>query len=335
MCGLIRMPSIAPLDTDETEIGHVERAGFLGDTAVFASVEGSIHMLSDRHHELPVHDGLLAAKFSIDGYLLITGGEDGKVCSVSSNGDVQTLAEEKGWWIDKIASGPSGAIAYGAGKKGVVLNANGEKKPFTCERSIEGMAFAPKGMRLAIARYNGVDLNWVNTNNPPQFLEWAGAHTDVIFSPDGKYVVSAMQENALHGWRIVDNKHMRMSGYPAKVKSLSFSAKGKWLASSGAPAAIVWPFSGKDGPMGKAPKELGAMGGGLMVTYVTCHPEEEVVAIGYSDGMVLAVRIEDGKEAMLKRAGKSPISSLGWDKDGKRIAYGSEAGEAGIIDLKG
>ncbi|MGB7288130.1 MAG: WD40 repeat domain-containing protein [Salaquimonas sp.] len=329
------MPSIAPLDSDETEIGHVECAGFLGDAAVFAGVEGAIHMLSDRHLVIPAHEGLLAAEFSFDQKSLVTSGEDGKVCALDGSGQSRLLFEKSGWWIDKLACGPSGAVAFGTGKKGIVLKPDGAEKAFDCERSIEGLAFAPKGMRLAIARYNGVELNWINTSNPPQFLEWNGAHTGVIFSLDGKYVVSMMQENALHGWRIIDNKHMRMTGYPAKVKSLSFSAKGKWLASSGAPAAIVWPFSGKDGPMGKAPKELGAMGGGLMVTHVTCHPEEEVVAIGYSDGMVLAVRIEDGKEAMLKRAGNSAISALGWDASGTRIAYGSETGEAGIIDLKG
>ena len=124
-----------------------------------------------------------------------------------------------------------------------------------------------------------------------------------------------------------------MTGYPAKVKSLSFSNKTKWLASSGAPAAITWPFSGKDGPMGKAPKELGSMGNKL-VSQVVCHPDEEVVAIGYQDGMIMAVRIDDGKEALLKPEGKGAISALAWDDTGTRIAFGSEAGEAGVVSLK-
>ena len=329
------MPSIAPLDSDETAFGHIEHAAFVGDVPVFASVDGRVHLLGDRHQEVALHSGLLAACLTQDGKFLVTAGEDGKVSRLAQDGSFGEVANHPGWWIDKLACGPGGMIAYGTGKKGVVLAPDGSQKPFACERSIEGLAFAPKGMRLAIARYNGVDLNWFNTGNPPQFLEWKGAHTGVTFSPDGKYVVSSMQENALHGWRILDGKHMRMTGYPAKVKSLSFSAKSRWLASSGAPAAIVWPFSGKDGPMGKAPKELGGFGGGLMVSVVSCHPDEEVVAIGYSDGMIMAVRIEDGKEAVLKRAGRGAISSLGWDRSGTRIAYGTEAGEAGVIDLKG
>ena len=129
-------------------------------------------------------------------------------------------------------------------------------------------------------------------------------------------------------------KHMRMSGYPAKVKSWSWSAKGKWLATSGAPAAIVWPFQGKDGPMGKAPLELGTRGD-QMVTSVDCHPQEDIVAIGYSDGMVLAARFDDGKEVLLRRGGKGPISSMAWDKDGYRVAFGSETGDCGVIDIRG
>jgi WD40 repeat protein len=127
---------------------------------------------------------------------------------------------------------------------------------------------------------------------------------------------------------------MRMTGYPAKVKSWSWSVKGKWLATSGAPAAIVWPFSGKDGPMGKAPKELGTRGD-AMVTAVACHPAEEVVAVGYADGMILACRIGDQNEALLRRGGKGAITSIDWDRSGIRLAFGSETGDCGVVDISG
>ncbi|MFK7901893.1 MAG: WD40 repeat domain-containing protein [Nitratireductor sp.] len=330
------MPSVIPLVTDSDNIGHVEWAGFLGNNAVFASVEGAVHLLADRQQVINMHDGLLAACLAQDGSALITAGEDGKVEKLSKDGNTSLVYDANGKWIDRLASGPNGAVACSWGKNGaVILEQSGvpsEVKPFECERSIEGIAFQPKGMRIALARFNGVDLKWVNTNNPSQFLKWDGAHTGVVYSPDGKYVVSTMQENALHGWRLSDDKHMRMTGYPAKIKSISWSNKGKWLASSGAPAAIVWPFAGKDGPMGKAPKELGSMGQ-IMVTHVACHPSEDVVAIGYANGQILVVRIDDGKEAVLRREGKGAISTLGWDATGHRIAFGSESGEAGIVDI--
>ena len=127
---------------------------------------------------------------------------------------------------------------------------------------------------------------------------------------------------------------MRMSGYPGKVKSLSWSVKGKWLASSGAPAAIVWPFASKDGPMGKAPLELGTRGN-TMVTCVSCHPSQEVAAIGYEDGMVIAARFADAKEVLLRRPGKGAITAMMWDKEERRIVFGSAAGDCGVIDITG
>jgi WD40 repeat protein len=199
-------------------------------------------------------------------------------------------------------------------------------------RSIEGLAFAPKGIRLACARYNGVSLYWAATDAKPLVLDWKGAHNAVTFSPNGNYLVTTMQENALHGWRLADERHMRMAGYPSKVKSFSWSAKGKWLATSGAPAAIVWPFTGKDGPMGKAPAELGTRGDQL-VTCVACHPTEDIVAIGYSDGMILAARIADSKEVLFRRPGKGAITAMSWDKAGRRLVFGSAEGDCGVVDI--
>lgn len=317
---------------------HVEYTGFLGETAVFAEADGSVHLIGGTESSVLTHEGgLLCACLSQAGTEIVSGGEDGRVVSTDALGTVRELATQPGKWIDIIAVGPRGAFAIASGRNVHVVLGDGSTREFSYERSIEALAFAPKGMRLAAAHYNGVSLDWITTTGTRMFLEWAGAHIGVSFSPDGRFIVTAMQENALHGWKLDDRKsnddrHMRMTGYPAKVKSLSWSAKGKWLASSGAQAAIVWPFSGKDGPMGKAPKELGTRGDSL-VTQVACHPQAPMVAVGYADGMILAIRIEDGNEAVLRKSGNSAISTMNWDKKGKRLAFGSEAGEAGIVSL--
>ncbi len=322
------MPAITNLDKGV----FTEWAGFLDDIPVFADARGFIRVIEGNEKQLDVHDGILCVKPGRDGKSLLSGGEDGKICRTSADGSSEILHQTATRWIDKIATGPDGAVAWGSGRKGAIILSSGEIREIEVERTIEGLAFAPKGMRLAIARYDGVELLWVKTKSPNQFLEWKGAHTDVMFSPDGKYVVSVMQENALHGWRLGDNKHMRMSGYPAKVASTSWSHKGKWLTTSGAPAAIRWPFAGKDGPMGKAPKELGGMGK-TMATQVCCHPSADMLAIGYENGMIMAVRIEDGKIVSLRHEGQAAVSTLNWDRAGTRLAFGSEDGEAGIIDL--
>ena len=322
------MSTIANLDDG----AFTQWAGFLGETAVFADAEGYVRLIKGGEKRIDIHDGLLCATISQDEKCLISGGEDGKICRLLEDGSFETLHTAKSKWIDKIATGPKNVIAYGSGRAGGVIFENGKHQTLEFERSIEGLAFAPKGMRLAVARYDGVELHWVNSSAQMQFLEWKGAHTDVMFSPNGDYVVSTMQENALHGWRLRNTKHMMMSGYPGKVASTSWSHNGKWLATSGALAAIVWPFSGKDGPMGKAPKELAGMGKAL-VTQVCCHPGADMLAVGYDNGMITGVSIDEGKIVSLRKVGRGAISAMNWDKSGSRLAFGSEEGEAGIIDL--
>jgi WD40 repeat protein len=169
----------------------------------------------------------------------------------------------------------------------------------------------------------------------PEFFKWAGSHLDVTVSPDGKFIVSAMQEAALHGWRVQDHKDMRMTGYPSKTRSFSWSHDGKWLATSGAEACIIWPFDSKDGPMGKGPRECGVRP--ARVTRVAFHPRALVLAAGYDDGWVMICRITDAAEILVRsvpaedKAGA--ISTLSWSADGGRLLFGAEDGAAGVLDL--
>lgn len=312
----------------------VVEAAFVGGKPLFALGDGTIRRVEGPAAEASrAHGGaILSAAVSLDGKLLITGGDDGVVSATDAAGAVTRLAERPRKWIDHVAAGPSGAVAFAVGRQAFVRTADGKERSFDHERAVGGIAFAPKGLRLAVSRYDGVSLWWAGSEDPrPATLVWKGAHLGVTFSPDGKYIVTAMQENALHGWRLSDSKDMRMSGYPAKPRSLSWSAKGRFLASSGANAAILWPFHFRDGPMGKPPLQLG--GRELLVTKVACHPKEEIVAIGYQDGMIMAVRFADAQEALLRRPGDGPVSALTWDLSGRLLAFGTEGGAAGIVDL--
>jgi WD40 repeat protein len=313
----------------------VVEAGFIGGTAMFALGDGTVRRVDGPAAEsVNVHKGaILSATLTDDGTRVLTGGDDGVVALTDAGGAVERIAERPRKWIDHVASGPNGAIAFASGRQAIVRFKDGRERVFDLPRAVGGIAFAPKGLRLAVARYDGVTLFWAGTEAEPVTLEWKGAHLQVTFSPDGKNVVTTMQENALHGWRLDDGRDMRMSGYPTKPRSLSWSAKGRFLASSGANAAILWPFHFKDGPMGKAPLQLG--GREVLVTRVACHPREEIVAIGYQDGMVLAVRFADANEALLRRPGGGAVSALAWDAGGRRLAFGTEEGAAGVVDLAG
>ena len=174
----------------------------------------------------------------------------------------------------------------------------------------------------------GIDKN---AQAAPEMLGWKGSHLDIAFSPDGKFLVTSMQEATLHGWRLMDGKDMRMSGYSAKVRSMAFTAGGKWLATSGSEQLILWPFGSKDGPMGKQPRMV--LPHDKRVVAVACHPLQEIVAAGFEDGMVMLARIEDGAEILAKKPGSAAVSALAWSDEGAKLAFGTEDAEAGVVDL--
>ncbi|WP_102958668.1 WD40 repeat domain-containing protein [Mangrovicella endophytica] len=325
------MPSVAAYDFPD----FVETALFLKGEPVFALADGTARFTAGGERTVELHaGGLLTARLDPFSDRLLSGGEDGRVVALSSSGGAVELASIGRKWVASVAGGPKGVVGFASGRTAYVRMSDGTLREIPHGRTVEDIAFAPKGLRAATARYDGASLFFPATEAEPVSLDWKGAHLAVFFSPDGRFLVTAMQENALHGWRIEDNKHMKMTGYPAKVKSWSWSAKGKFLATAGAPAAILWPFGSKDGPMGKQPLELGTRGN-TMVTAVACHPTDDMMAIGYADGMILAARFADGREALLRRDGRGPVRSMGWDAKGRFLAFGTEAGEGGVVDIAG
>jgi WD40 repeat protein len=309
-------------------------ACFLGSTAVFVLGDEALLFVAGNGdpQRVVIHGGAILTAAS-DRERIVTGGDDGKVVATKADLTAATLAHDpEHRWIDHVAIAPDGAVGWSAGKDAFVQSRKGERRQFEAPSTVGGLAFAPKGRRLAIAHYNGVTLWFPNAAEAaPERLEWKGSHISVSFSPDGRYVVTAMQEPALHGWRLVDGKHMRMSGYSTKVQAMAWTADGKGLATSGAPQLIVWPFHGKDGPMGKEPLMLAPAE--HQVSTVACHPQKDVAAAGYEDGLVLLVRTTDGAEVLARRPGGSPVSAMAWNAKGTAIAFGTEDGEAGIVDL--
>ena len=323
--------ALIPFDTG----AHVTAAAFLGDTPALALGDGSVllgHGADARRVDAHPGGAVLAA--AAGKARLITGGDDGRVVAVGPDGHVEEIASEKGRWIDAVATRADGALAWAAGRSVTSRSAKGEIKSMVAPSSARGLAFAPKGYRLAVAHYNGVSLWYPSTGAPAEALTWKGSHLDVTFSADGRFVVTSMQENALHGWRLADGQHMRMQGYPAKTRSLAWSHDGAWLATSGADACIVWPFDSKTGPMGKTPRECGVRP--VRISQVAFHPRALVIAVGYEDGFVLLCRLSDASEILIRKGRDSPddaVTALAWSLDGRRLLLGTATGQAGLLDL--
>ncbi|MCB8880921.1 WD40 repeat domain-containing protein [Acidisoma cellulosilytica] len=313
----------------------------------FGLGDGSVHFAPVTDAEAAwtsalVHEGaVLGLAADVLPGAVITGGDDGDFRRVKPDGEAVTLADLGSKWVDHVATFAPGRgrdkdvpiLACTAGKQVHLFDARGQKlKVLEHPSTVTGISFDNRGKRIAASHYSGASLWFVAAKtDAPRRLEWKGSHIGVALHPDGESVVTSMQENALHGWRLTDSQHMRMSGYPTKPESISFSRSGRWLASSGADTIVVWPFFG-GGPMGKPPVELGG-GANVIVSRVLFNPRSDMVAAGFADGRVVLADIESQRILPVAAPGNGAVTALAWNDSGSHLAFGTEHGYAGVVDL--
>ncbi len=306
-----------------------------------------------------MHDGIsLSLQPDADAHAFLSGGDDGKVLILDPVlGETNELAGHKNVWIDHVASSADGKFrAYNAGKEIHILNEEGQEvfDPPSVSGAPGGIAFSPNGKRLAVSHYNGVSLWWLGAravavvgsprsgrtaeqsrgkNSPEaETFEAKGSHLGLVWSPDGKALLASMQEGALHGWSLPDKKEMQMQGYASKVRSMAFTARGKFLATSGAEQVVCWPFTG-GGPWGKEPLVLGGAEGRL-VTCVAPHPGDEMVAAGYGDGMIVLAPLDGRMEIAINPPEGSAINGLVWNGSGDALFASTESGRMLLFTIE-
>ena len=312
---------------------HCAATLFAGDFPLFALVDGTIHRWAGTDRSARAHSALLAAAATADFGGLLTSGEDGRVCRTDGSGEPMELAAVPRKWISCVASSPCGPVAFAAGRSVWLRDTSGSLRVLQHSRSVSGIAFSPDGLRIAVASYGGVTIHSVVGDTPPLELEWKGIYAGLAFSPDGRFLLAFMQEELLHGWRLEDARHFRMTGYPARIKDWAWGTGGRWLATSGATSAIVWRFDGPDGPLGTTALEIGAPRGEVPVTAVACRPQRAELAIGYANGALAVASIDDGEERLVRPAGGGAVTTVAWHNSGLRLAFGSERGECGVLDV--
>jgi WD40 repeat protein len=313
-----------------------------GKTVAFGLGDGRVHVLPAGVTETagtapePVHKGAVLSLISDpmgDGFL--SGGDDGRLLRIATDGSATEVVNQKGKWIDKLAAHRgNGAFAASVGKMALVVDKAGEVREFGPHPStVAAIDFSKDGSRIAAAHYGGITLWSIGqVILPPRKFGWQGSHVALKWSTDGKFIATGTQENDIHVWRVAQASDMRMQGYPAKVKSLSWSADARWLYTSSQPVFTAWSFAGK-GPEGKPPLQFGDEGAGL-ITVVAAHPAAEFVVGGYDSGELQLGDIKTRRSAVLKMADGSAVNCLAWSPDGFTLAAGNDNGNLLVLDLR-
>ncbi|MBM3393279.1 MAG: WD40 repeat domain-containing protein [Betaproteobacteria bacterium] len=268
-----------------------------------------------------------------EGWLM--GTDDGRLLRLKPQGGVEVLMHAPGEWIESIASHRSGWRCAAVRNRVHLFDAAGKEclQLGPHDSTVAGICFDGSGSSIATAHYQGVSLWTWNGKLECRRLVFPGSHLSVSWSRDDRFIATSTQEKEVHVWDLVEGEDMRMSGYYFKVKAMSWTADGHWLVTSGADAAIGWGFEGK-GPQGKPPKMFGPHTEGY-VSFVACHPELPLVAIGFADGAVEISTLRNQKVAkpVIPPNGQ-PVTQLAWCPSGSQLLCGTKEGVLTLLTFR-
>ncbi|HWA08745.1 MAG TPA: WD40 repeat domain-containing protein [Opitutaceae bacterium] len=290
--------------------------------------------------------------------LLATGGQDGAVKFWdAAAGQQVTTAKLGSAWVEHLAWNPTpsaaGLLFAAAGRDLFALGADGSirhrfkpaPKTITAlawwgEQSDRGQVTGAKnsdpasalrspasGGTAAVAYFGGVCLwDGADFGARKEFAYNNGIHA-LVWSPDGKWLVSGNQDPSVHLWIPAEDAELHMSGYEGKVKHLSFDHTSRWLATGGGHAACLWDCSGA-GPEGREPGMLPHEAPVCGLAFQHAHG---LLATASQDGVVMLWSPE--RKQPLRATVRMPAAAtrLAWSPDDRYLAIGSEKGAVYVL----
>jgi len=320
---------------------HVIALDYSADGAllVAASVSGPIFVYEvttgKLKHELKGHGfGTAGIECHPNSPTLASCGQDGHARVWNLETGEQTLELAGGAaWVERLAWNRAGTLlATAAGKTARVWEWPSGKMvqdypghPST----IADVAWEPGAGRLSVAVYGGVFHYDPTQAEADELFEWRGSPLKLAWSPDGKMLAHGNQDASVHFWYSEDSRELNMSGYPSKVRDLSWDFRSRYLATGGGDAVCIWDCSGA-GPEGSKPNMLSMQSG--VVSAVMWQRRGTLLASGDLNGRV----------CLWQPANRTPlaggatfegteVSTLIWSRDDKAIAVGSAAGTLGVF----
>jgi hypothetical protein len=326
--GTVNVAGIRTFELDEP----IFAAHQVGDSFAFVLGEKIVLVGPDGtpQHVEP-HAGAILASCG-RGSSLLSGGDDGRIVLTDAAGATRTLAvDAKRRWIDHVASGADGSVAWSAGRQVFVLTPDGNQTAIDLPGAVGGLALLRDSLGVIVAHNNGLTF-WCNERGVSGIQTWEGAGSNAhpVVSPDGRLVATALHEPGMRIWRLADGAMMPLSGYSGRVRSYAWTPDGAYLVTSGAERIILWPAPEKAGRLYSVPVLVAPNRAPSVAA--AAHPREPLIAAGYSNGLVLLVRLTDAAEIVMKRPDGARISALTWSTDGA-LVIASESGKARILQL--
>ena len=335
MLGLARKSSANALKTwwEASLADHVIRLEWSRAGVIAAAcVGGPIHLLhASTGLTLRVLEGhrigTQCLSWSHDGRLLASGGQDGKVRIWSPNSDEPVRVLDAGSsWVEQVAFAPdSYLLATAAGRNLRLWNAQGELAQTYPQHpsTISDIQWPPGGLFLTSGCYGQLATFTPDKAEPVKQFRWKGSILTVAWSPDGNYVATGNQDSSVHFWFRKSAKDLEMSGYPTKVRELSWDASSRYLATGGSAIVIIWDCSGK-GPAGSTPIQLEAHD--TLLSALAYQHRGELLASGCQNGLVCVWNPRKRRTPLASSQLDAAVTRIHWSPDDRALAASSANG---------
>jgi WD40 repeat protein len=305
--------------------------------------DGTLHLLrpemdAPRSLTLAPHSALLGLITTPQGF--VTAADSGDLHLTTPQGETTLLAGTGHMFLEHMAYCPRTQQVFAAtGKKLTAVKLKDGTTtilPHILPSTIAGLAVSPIGARIAASHYGGATILATDSpKNAPRSLTWKGSHLALTYSPDGKWLISAMQENAIHLWRLSDGMDLQMRGYPAKINQFSWDVSGLNLATNGGFGVPLWNFSNKEkGPAGQQARVIADSGAQeTTVSAVAMHPKGPFCAVGYADGLALLTNTDQDRAVLIQEPASTPLTHLAWSPDGLTLATTTASGTLTLVNF--
>ncbi len=151
--------------------------------------------------------------------------------------------------------------------------------------------------------------------------------TDLVFTPDGKYLVSSGEDSKVILWDMVSSRQMNIfSGHIKTVNSLSVHPSKNLIASASDDNTVkIWEY-----PSGKLIKDYNFFT--YPVKSVCFSPNGEELACGSDSVYLINLNTDNFKK--IGKFAKQGYNALDYSSDGKYLAFGGKKkGKVSIYDL--
>lgn len=282
--------------------------------------------------------GTMAIGWSADGSRFASAGQDGRIVIWNLSAGVPAVCLEGGSaWVEHIAWNPLGGrkgipclLASAAGRHLRLWDENGalQREYEEHPKTISSIAWKPGTQVISTTTYGQLALFGVTQESPQRRFEWKGSILRSAWSPNGKFVATGDQDSTVHFWFEKTGRDLQMSGYPTKVRELSWNAASRYLATGGGTDVTVWDCI--KSPEGSRPIQL--QGHEEFISDLAYQHRGDLLASAGQDGRVIFWRPHHGKRATGGMGVNSAITNLAWSPDDRLLAAGTDSGSVIAFD---